>query len=196
MKKTHAYLPDYIFNNIMEVTPEFLKSIGVKGILVDCDNTIAYDNRKELLPDSKKWVKLMQDNGIKVCLMSNAFLVRVRPVARQIKFDAWTTRSHKPRPIGFKRCIKMLGLEKDQVAILGDQMKTDIVGGNNYDIPTLYLMPYAFETNPFYKNIFKKRRGIERKYFKMYNEQHGTQFDFPDVIKAEMHEEDLKECVY
>ena len=196
MKKQDPYMPDYIFNSIMEITPEFLKSIGVKGLLCDCDNTIAYDNRKELLPDSEKWVKLMQDNGIKVCLMSNGFLVRIIPVIRKIKFDCWNTRSHKPYARGFKKCIKKLGLDKSEVAMLGDQMKTDMVGGNNYDIPTLYLMPYAFETNPFYKDIFRKRRAIERKYFKLFNEQNGTKFDFPDVIKADMHKEDLEECVY
>ena len=42
----------------------------------------------------------------------------------------------------------------------------------------------------------RTRRAIERKYLKKYNEMHGTQFDFPPQIKAEMREEDLKECIY
>lgn len=80
--------------------------------------------------------------------------------------------------------------------MLGDQMLTDISGANNVDMLSVYVMPYAFETNPFYKNIFKKRRARERKFFKKYNELHGTQVDFPEHIKAEMYPEDIAECIF
>ncbi len=196
MLKGEAYLPDYIFESILDITPAFLKSHGIKGILCDSDNTLAYDNRKEVLPSAADWINSMQAAGIKICLMSNGYLVRNMPVIKKLGLKIWNTRSHKPRKFGYKKCCKKLGLDKSEVAMIGDQMKTDIRGANNFNILSLYVMPFAFETNPFYKNIFKKRRAIERKYFKMYNSLNGTKFDFPDIIKAEMYEEDLKECVY
>ncbi len=196
MLKKEAYLPDYIFGSILDITPEFLKLHGIKGLLCDTDNTLAYDNRKEVLPNAAEWINSMHAAGIKICLMSNSYLVRNMPVIKTLGLKIWNTRSHKPRKFGYKKCCKKLGLDKSEVAMVGDQMKTDISGANNFDILSLYVMPYAFETNPFYKNIFKKRRAVERKYFKMYNSLNGTKFDFPDVIKAEMYEEDLKECVY
>ena len=196
MLKDELYLPDYIFNSILGVTPEFLAEHGIKGLLCDTDNTLAYDNRKDIIPEAAEWIKQMREAGIKIAIMSNAFLVRNYPVVKALKIEYYQTRSHKPRQWYYEPLTKKMGLKHGEVAFLGDQMKTDIVGANKADILSLYVMPYAFETNPFYKNIFKKRRAIERKYIKMYNELHGTKFDFPEQIKAEMHEEDIKECVY
>lgn len=196
MIKEELYLPDVIFNSILEITPEYLRSQGIKGVLCDTDNTLAYDNRKDIIPEAAEWVKMMDEAGIKVCVMSNAFLVRNYPVIKALGIKYYQTRSHKPRQIYYEKLTEKMGLKHGEVCMLGDQMKTDIVGANKADILSIYLMPYAFETNPFYKNIFKKRRAIERKYLKMYNELHGTKFDFPPQIKAEMREEDLKECVY
>lgn len=196
MNKEQLYLPDYIFNSILDVTPEFLKEHGIKGLLCDTDNTLAYDNRKDIIPEAEQWLKIMNEAGIKICIMSNAFLVRNWPVIKKLNIKYYKTRSHKPRQWYYEPLTAKMGLKHGEVAFLGDQMKTDIVGANKADILSLYVMPYAFETNPFYKNIFKKRRAIERKYFKIYNELHGTQFDFPECIKAEMHKEDIEECVF
>ena len=196
MLKDELYLPDIIFNSISEVTPEFLREHGIKGVLCDTDNTLALDNRKDIIPEAAEWVKLMKQEGIKVCVMSNAFLVRNWPVIKALDIEFYQTRSHKPRQWYYEPLTKKMGLKHGEVAFLGDQMKTDIVGANKADILSMYVMPYAFETNPFYKNIFKKRRAVERKIFKIYNELHGTRFDFPEHIKAEMYEEDLQECVY
>ncbi|MBQ3431469.1 MAG: YqeG family HAD IIIA-type phosphatase [Clostridia bacterium] len=196
MLKEELYLPDVIFDSILEVTPEFLREHGIKGVLCDTDNTLAYDNRKDIIPEAAEWVKRMKEAGIKICIMSNSYRVRNMPVVRALDIKYYKTRSHKPHQWYYEPLTKKMGLKHGEVAFLGDQMKTDMVGANRADILSLYVMPYAFETNPIYKNIFKKRRAKERKYIKMYNELHGTKHDFPDCIKAEMYEEDIKECVY
>ena len=196
MLKDELYLPDIIFNSILEVTPEFLAEHGIKGVLCDTDNTLAYDNRKDIIPEAAEWVKRMKEAGIKICIMSNSYRVRNMPVVRALDIKYYKTRSHKPHQWYYEPLTKKMGLKHGEVAFVGDQMKTDMVGANRADILSIYIMPYAFETNPFYKNIFKKRRAKERKYIKMYNEIHGTKFDFPECIKAEMYEEDIKECVF
>ena len=196
MLKEELYLPDVIFNSILEVTPEFLQEHGIKGVLCDTDNTLALDARKDLIPEAVEWVKIMKEAGIKVGIMSNSYRVRNMPIVRALDIKYYHTRSHKPHQWFYEPMTKKMGLKHGEVAFLGDQMKTDMVGANRADILSMYVMPYAFETSPFYRNIFKKRRAKERKIFKIYNELHGTQFDFPEHIKAEMYEEDLQECVY
>lgn len=196
MLKDELYIPDCIFNSILEITPAFLKEHGIKGLLCDVDNTLAYDNRKLAIPEAVEWLDIMKKAGIKIGIMSNAFMVRVRPMAKILGIELYQTRSHKPRQWYYEPLTAKMGLKHGEVAFLGDQMKTDIVGANKADILSLYVMPYAFETNPFYKNIFKKRRAVERKYLKKYNALHGTKFDFPECIKAEMYEDDIKECVF
>ena len=79
MLKDELYLPDYIFNSILDVTPEFLAEHGSKGLLCDTDNTLAYDNRKDIIPEAAEWIKQMREAGIKIAIMSNAFLIIVIP---------------------------------------------------------------------------------------------------------------------
>ena len=84
MLKDQLYLPDVIFNSILEVTPEFLREHGIKGVLCDTDNTLALDNRKDIIPEAAEWVKIMNEAGIKICIMSNSFRVRNMPVVRAL----------------------------------------------------------------------------------------------------------------
>ena len=65
------FLPDYIFSKFDDVTPEFLKSIGVRALLIDIDNTLApYEIAK---PDEriKNWFALLKENSISATLVSN-----------------------------------------------------------------------------------------------------------------------------
>lgn len=196
MKKDTPFLPDYIFNSILDVTPEFLREHGIKGVLCDTDNTLAIDNKKDIIPEAAQWVKIMEKAGIKVCIMSNSFLIRNISVIKALGIKFWHTRSHKPRGKYYNKMPQKMGLKKEEVCMLGDQMKTDIVGANNADMLSLYLMPYQMEDNFFYKGIFVKRRGYERQFFKQYNELHSTKFDYPEHIKQYLREEDTKECMY
>ena len=158
MLKDQLYLPDVIFNSILEVTPEFLREHGIKGVLCDTDNTLALDNRKDIIPEAAEWVKIMNEAGIKICIMSNSFRVRNMPVVRALGIKYYKTRSHKPHQWYYEPLTEKMGLKHGEVAFLGDQMKTDMVGANRADILSMYVMPYKFETNPFYKDIFRKRR--------------------------------------
>lgn len=196
MKKEQKYLPDYIFNGILDVTPEFLASHGIKGVLCDTDNTLALDNRSDIIPEAAEWIKIMNEAGIKVCLMSNSFYLRNRSVINALGLKYWHTRCHKPKGKYYNLLPEQMGLKKSEVCMLGDQMKTDIAGANNADIVSLYVMPYAFETNFFTKFVFRKRRKWERDYFRIYNNLHSTQFDFPEAIKSGMKKEDAESCVY
>lgn len=190
MRKGKNYMPEYIVESIQDITPGFLKNLGAKGILIDVDNTLAYDNRKDIFPGVPRWVELMKAAGVKIIIMSNSFKVRVSPVAKALDLP-YMTRCHKPAVKSYLKAAQLLGLSPDECIMVGDQMLTDIRGANESGIKSVYVMPVAFETNIFYKNIFKTRRANERKVIMQYNEAHGTEFDLPPQIKAEMRKEDL-----
>ena len=71
------FKPDYTFNTYDEVTPEFLRSIGVRAVLSDIDNTLAPYEQAE--PDEKivAWVESLKANGISLALISNNHADRV-----------------------------------------------------------------------------------------------------------------------
>ncbi|WP_295562054.1 HAD hydrolase-like protein, partial [uncultured Holdemanella sp.] len=63
----------------------------------------------------------------------------------------------KPFPFCFKKAMKDHGLKANQIAILGDQMYTDILGGNIWGLYTILTAPIAIKD----RNITKVFRFFE-----------------------------------
>ena len=100
----------------------------------------------------------MQRAGIGLTVVSNALPSRVAPFAGKIGLR-YTAFSCKPSPIGFWRGVKRLGLPKRQVAAVGDQVFTDIVGANLCGIPSIQLEPVELEQG---KPTLAVKRRLER----------------------------------
>ena len=86
-------LPDYIFATYREVTPEFLRSIGIKALLIDIDNTLA--PYEQPLPDEhiKAWFSSLKQNGISATLVSNNDRERAQSEARRAAASESAARS-------------------------------------------------------------------------------------------------------
>ena len=55
--------PKAYFNNIKDVSIEFLQSHNIKGLLIDVDNTLI-DYNKNILFGVKEWIDNMDKEGI------------------------------------------------------------------------------------------------------------------------------------
>ena len=64
----------------------------------------------------------------------------------------------KPLPTGFRRACKRLGIKPEQAAVVGDQLFTDMLGGNLLGAYTVLTEPYELESMKF----FKIKRACER----------------------------------
>ena len=73
-------------------------------------------------------------------------------------------KSGKPRTKGFKRALELMNLSKDQVAIVGDQVFTDVYGGNKMGVKTILVQPVSDKD----EWMTKIKRGLERKVIKLY----------------------------
>ena len=77
--------PKAYFNNIKDVSIEFLQSHNIKGLLIDVDNTLI-DYNKNVLFGVKEWIDNMNNEGIKLCILSNTNNKRkVENVARYLE---------------------------------------------------------------------------------------------------------------
>jgi len=136
------FLPDEYVKDIFQITPEQLKEKGIKGIMTDLDNTLVEWDRPEATPEVIEWMKMMQDAGLKVTVVSNNHEPRVstfcKPAGIPYIFEA-----KKPLGKGFRRGIDFLGLQKDEVVMIGDQLMTDILGGNRFGVYTVLVVPVA-----------------------------------------------------
>lgn len=155
MKKLLA--PDSYINSIFDITPEMLKNKGIYGLILDIDNTLVATHVKDAGERVSNYIKNLKENGIKAVIVSNGHKHRVEAFCQPLDID-FIYKAYKPLGKGFDKAIELMNLKKDQVAIIGDQLFTDVLGGNLKGIYSILLRPIDLE-EPFlirFKRILEK----------------------------------------
>ena len=132
--------PEYIFKKIECIHPDFLAAHGIRALVLDVDNTLTGDNSQVLEPSVQAWLDEMRAAGISLTIVSNNTAKRVRPFAERVGL-AWVPLACKPLPVGLAVARRRLGVRKNQMAMVGDQIFTDRLAAGLYGIPCLYTMP-------------------------------------------------------
>lgn len=132
----YKYLPDYRAKSIFNLDYEKLKSIGIKGIFIDVDNTLVPMHTKNPTKQSIKWVKDIINMGFKVCVLSNASNNRAKLFMEKLGIDG-VGFAFKPRIKGYIKASEILKLELSECVMIGDQIFTDIKGGKKAGVKTI-----------------------------------------------------------
>ncbi|GAA0330625.1 YqeG family HAD IIIA-type phosphatase [Oceanobacillus oncorhynchi subsp. oncorhynchi] len=156
------FLPDEQIDQIFDLKPEKLKEKGIKGIITDLDNTLVAWDVKDATPDVITWFKTMEENDIKVTIISNNNQERVtvfsEPLGTPFVFSA-----RKPLSRAFKTVAKQMDLKKEEILVVGDQVMTDVLGGNMAGFYTVLVVPVVqtdgkiTKVNRFMERIILKR---------------------------------------
>ncbi len=155
------FKPDYRFNSIIDISPDFLRENGINALLLDVDNTLAHHFSQIPIDGLEMWLERIDKAGIKTMILSNARGSRVEPFAKKIGVD-YTPKAMKPLPFkAWKSCSNMQVKSKN-TAIIGDQLFTDMLCGTLSGITTILVTPMHEETG----RLFKIKRGLERKILK------------------------------
>ena len=137
MKKIypHAY-----FNNVLEIKISFLIKNKIKALILDVDNTLI-DYDKNLSEDIIKWSCELQGQGIKMYILSNTNKKeKVENVAKKLEIP-YQYFAKKPLKKGFYKVQKELNLKPQNIGVVGDQIFTDIIGGNRCNMFTILVDP-------------------------------------------------------
>lgn len=140
------FVPDQIAGGLLDIDLGALKAAGVRGVLVDIDNTLAPWDSTEVAGELQEWVK-QAGQVLKVCVLSNSSKrTRVRKLAQLLGVPCvWP--AGKPWPIAFRRALALTGTAPDETVMIGDQLFTDILGANLYGLRTILVRPLG--TNEF-----------------------------------------------
>jgi len=134
------FYPRQHLNSIFDLDPEHLGHLGIKGIITDMDNTLVPWNDRSVYPRLSHWLKKLKDEGFLLYIISNSTPRRGKKLAKDLGIPAiWY--AVKPRRWAFRRAIKEMGLSAEQVAVIGDQIFTDILGGNRLGLYTILVTP-------------------------------------------------------
>ncbi len=149
--------PDAYVNSIFDITPETLKDKGIYGIILDIDNTLVATHIKEADEKVINFIKTLKEYGIKAIIVSNGRKKRVELFCEPLGIE-FLYKAHKPLGGAFKKAAEIMELPYDKVAILGDQLFTDVLGGNLVGIHSILVKPIDLNEPLFikFKRIFEK----------------------------------------
>ncbi|WP_040207901.1 YqeG family HAD IIIA-type phosphatase [Neobacillus jeddahensis] len=152
------FLPNEHVKSILDISPEELKSRGVKGIITDLDNTLVEWDRPAATPQLIKWFEEIKKHNILVTIVSNNNEERVKAFSEPLHIP-FIFKARKPMAPAFHRAIAQMGITKDETVVIGDQLLTDVLGGNRSGFHTILVVPVA-QTDGFWTkfNRFAERR--------------------------------------
>lgn len=120
--------PYKIYDNVTCIIPSDVLDMGVKGVLLDIDGTLMRTKDKSPAPEVMNWINDLKNSGIAVYVLSNnKHPERVKNFAESIGAQ-WTYLAHKPAKSGFIKAAGSLKLNHSQIAVIGDQIYTDMFG--------------------------------------------------------------------
>lgn len=146
--------PNRFAPRLHDVSLAELAEAGIRGLIIDLDNTLLGFRETELASEHLSWIAEAHERGFTMCMVSNNFSDRARGIAAQLKIGC-VPNALKPLPFGFLRALKQLGLPRRQVAVVGDQLFTDVLGaklcGNLYTILTEPIQTHDFAVTRMFR---------------------------------------------
>ncbi|GAA0340882.1 YqeG family HAD IIIA-type phosphatase [Bacillus carboniphilus] len=152
------FLPAEHVKDIFEITPDRLKEKGIKGIITDLDNTLVEWDRPNATPRLIEWFEEMKKNDILVTIVSNNQKERVRLFADPLHIP-FIYQARKPMTKAFKKAVTSMNIKKEETVVIGDQLLTDVLGGNRAGFHTILVVPVA-QSDGFFTRF---NRIIERR---------------------------------
>ena len=156
-------VPDYCFDTFECASAEFLTSIGVKGIVLDVDNTLEpYENA---FPGEHviAWFKTLFDAGISAAIVSNNNGERINLFNSKIGIPVFF-KAKKPFKKNVLIAMRAIGTVKSNSVLMGDQVFTDVWAAHNTGIPAILLPPIKDNTDA----ITKFKRLLEKPFLRKY----------------------------
>lgn len=134
--------PRYYVDSLLDIPLDSLKKQNISAFIVDLDNTITEWNSNDVRLEVEEWFRRIKDEGFRACILSNNGEQRIKSVAERLGIP-FIHRAAKPRRGAFRRAVEVLGVGADHTAVVGDQIFTDILGGNRTGLFTILVKPLA-----------------------------------------------------
>lgn len=148
--------PKMYFRTIEDISVKTLKKRGVKGLILDIDNTLVPPHTPEADDRAKRFVKRMEEE-FKICIVSNNIYERAEKFANSFPVD-FICDGNKPAKKPFLLAIEKLKLEPSEIAVIGDQIFTDVWGANRMNMISVLVNPICDKEGKFvkFKRILEK----------------------------------------
>lgn len=132
--------PNAYLKSVQDITIQFLMKNKIKALILDVDNTLI-DYYRNLSDDVVKWARELKGQGLRLYILSNTNKKdKVETVAKKLEIP-YRMFARKPSKKGFIKIQKELKLEPEKIGVVGDQIFTDVIGGNRCKMFTILVDP-------------------------------------------------------
>jgi uncharacterized protein len=140
-KLLELLLPRMCVESLAKIDLDMLVGRGIDSVILDLDNTILPWRDYSIPSESREWICLAREKGMKLCIASNTRNPkRLRVVAGELGVP-FLDKIVKPRRKGLREAMALMGATIERTVIIGDQIFTDILGGNRLGILTILVQP-------------------------------------------------------
>ncbi|MDO7905511.1 YqeG family HAD IIIA-type phosphatase [Paenibacillus sp. JX-17] len=151
-------MPKLRVNTVFDIDLEALYKQGYRGIITDLDNTLVGAKAPNATPELVVWFEKVKQAGFQLVIVSNNKLNRVSLFATPLDIQ-YVHEARKPSNAPFRKAMKMMELTPEQTVVVGDQMLTDVYGGNRLGLYTVLVLPISIGDEGFFTRI---NRQVER----------------------------------
>ncbi|MGZ9584964.1 YqeG family HAD IIIA-type phosphatase [Paenibacillus marinisediminis] len=153
-----GFIPRLRVSTVYDINLAELKANGVKGIITDLDNTLVGAKDPLATPQLEAWIEEVKRQGFKLVIVSNNNLIRVSTFAAPLDIQ-FVFAARKPSQKPFQKAMDIMGLKSEETAVIGDQLMTDVLGGNRMKLYTILVQPIALQDEGWTTRI---NRRLER----------------------------------
>ncbi len=136
--------PRMSVSSVFDVNLDELQGYGYRGLIMDLDNTLVAWNHPEVPKTLRVWLNEVRRREIEMCIVSNNLSQRVEEFSAKIGVS-FIAKAAKPRRRAFRQAMRTMGTDAHNTAVVGDQVFTDILGGNRLQLYTILVHPLATE---------------------------------------------------
>jgi HAD superfamily phosphatase (TIGR01668 family) len=119
-----------------------LQEWGIRGVVLDVDNTIVPWHTTNLVPGVQEWVERLRRAGVRTCLVTNNYGAHVHDIAQALDVPL-VLAALKPLPGAFWRSLRTLRLEPRRCVAVGDQLFADVLGAKLVGMKAIVVRPVS-----------------------------------------------------
>jgi len=132
--------PDLHVTSVAQIDLAWLQARGVKGVLIDADDTLVPGDDGPVAPTALAWIEELRSAGLRIAILSNGTWGRIATLGERLGVPAFAM-AGKPLGFAFRRGLQAIGTTPETTAMVGDQLFTDVLGARCAGLTTVLVTP-------------------------------------------------------
>ncbi|TAF06445.1 MAG: YqeG family HAD IIIA-type phosphatase [Nostocales cyanobacterium] len=133
--------PDLILEgSVLNLTPDIIQQYGLKGLVLDVDDTLVPITVSAASSEMQEWVKEVRGYASLWLVSNNLSESRIGSIARSLDLPYYLGAA-KPSRRKLRAALQGMNLPAHQVGMVGDRLFTDVIAGNRLGMFSILVEP-------------------------------------------------------